>query len=91
MLQNPSMLPLSGWNRTPERHNIEPDSFYADSVVWLTDFQVVPGCTTELFCPTRAATRAEAALFIHGIATRPHTWGTDTTPFPQTISSPSTP
>ena len=63
--------------------DVEPDSFYADSVAWLTDFQVVPGCTTELFCPNRDATRAEAALFIHGVATLPHTWGTDTTPFPE--------
>ena len=71
--------------------DIEPDRYYTDSVAWLTDFQVVPGCTTDQFCPSRAATRAEAALFIHGVATRPHTWGTDTTPFPQTTSTTSTP
>ena len=55
--------------------DVEPDRFYATSIAWLTDFQVAPGCNATRFCPNRDATRAEAALFINGVAIRPHTWG----------------
>ena len=59
----------------PSHSDIAPDDFYAVSVAWLTDFNVIPGCDPNLFCPNRPATRAEAAQFIHGIAIRPHIWG----------------
>ena len=65
----------------PHYTDIEPDAFYTTSITWLTDFVVVPGCDTRLFCPNRAATRAEAALFINGVAIRPHIWGPDNTSF----------
>lgn len=61
--------------------DVEPDAFYAISVTWLTDFSVVPGCDPSRFCPDRAATRAEAALFINGVAVRPHIWGAGNTSF----------
>ena len=55
------------------------------NIAWLTDFVVVPGCDLRQFCPNRAATRAEAALFINGVALRPHIWGPNNTNFtPQT-------
>ena len=56
-------------------NDVASDDFFATAVSWLTDFQVVPGCETGLFCPNRNATRAEAALFINGVAIRPHLWG----------------
>ena len=65
----------------PSHTDIETDDFYAVSVAWLTDFAVVPGCGPRLFCPTRDATRAEAAVFINGVATRPHIWGQRNTSF----------
>ena len=61
--------------------DVEPDGFYTDGIAWLTDFEVVSGCGPGLYCPNRDATRAEAALFIHGVATRPHIWGPGSTPF----------
>ncbi len=65
----------------PHYTDVEPDSYYAASISWLTDFNVVPGCGPRLFCPNRAATRAEAALFINGVAIRPHIWGEGNTSF----------
>ena len=65
----------------PHYTDVEPDSYYATSISWLTDFDVVPGCGRRLFCPNRAATRAEAALFINGVAIRPHIWGEGNTSF----------
>jgi kexin len=67
--------------------DVQPDAFYNDAVTWLTDFGVVPGCGPELFCPDRPATRAEAALFINGVAIRPHIWGQGNTAFIPTPSS----
>ena len=67
--------------KTPSYDDIEPDDYYAVSVAWLNAFQVVPGCEPNLFCPNRNATRAEAALFINGIAIRLHTWGPGNTSF----------
>ena len=61
--------------------DVEPDAFYTTGIGWLTDFVVVPGCDIRLFCPNRAATRAEAALFINGVALRPHIWGEGNTRF----------
>ena len=61
--------------------DVEPNSFYATGVAWLTDFQVIPGCGSNQFCPNRPATRAEAALFINGVAIRPHLWGEGNTSF----------
>ena len=65
----------------PPYTDVEPNRFYLPSITWLTDFQVVPGCGPTLFCPDRDATRAEAALFINGIAIRPHIWGEGNTSF----------
>ena len=65
----------------PPYTDVEPDKFYTPSITWLTDFQVVPGCGPQLFCPNRNATRAEAALFINGVAIRPHIWGPGNTSF----------
>ena len=61
--------------------DIDPSAYYAAGVAWLTDFAVVPGCESNLFCPSHNATRAEAALFIHGVAIRPHMWGAANTDF----------
>ncbi len=61
--------------------DVQPEDFYSDGVVWLTDFLVVPGCHHTRFCPNRDATRAEAALFINGVAIRPHIWGEGNTSF----------
>ena len=61
--------------------DVQPDRYYAESITWLTDFQIVSGCGPTLFCPNRDATRAEAAHFINGVAIRPHTWGPDNTNF----------
>lgn len=61
--------------------DVESGSYYESGVAWLTDFQVVPGCGSQLFCPDRNATRAEAALFINGVAIRPHLWGPGNTSF----------
>jgi hypothetical protein len=55
--------------------DVTPDDYYSEAVIWLTDFGVAPGCNPTRFCPHRDATRAEAALFIHGVAIRPHIWG----------------
>ena len=65
----------------PRYTDVEPDRYYAPGIAWLTDFEVVPGCGPDLFCPDRAATRGEAALFINGVAIRPHTWGQGNTSF----------
>ena len=67
--------------KVPSHTDIVLDEYYAVSVSWLTDFQVVPGCGPTLFCPNRKATRAEAALFINGVAIRPHIWGEGNTSF----------
>ena len=61
--------------------DVQPDRFYAESISWLIDFQVVNGCDTKEFCPDRPATRGEAAQFINGVAIRPHIWGTGNTSF----------
>ncbi len=67
----------------PSRYtDVQPDDYFSDAVAWLTDFQVVPGCHTTRFCPEQNASRAEAALFIYGVAIRPHTWGEDNTNLP---------
>ena len=60
--------------KVPSHTDIQLDDYYAVSVAWLTDFGVVPGCGAGVFCPDRDATRAEAAVFINGIAIRPHIW-----------------
>ena len=65
----------------PSFTDVGPDRFYAPSIAWLTDFRVVPGCGLNIFCPDRPATRAEAALFINGVAIRPHIWGPGNTSF----------
>ena len=67
--------------------DVEPEDFYAAGITWLTDFNVVPGCGLKVFCPDRPATRAEAALFINGVAIRPHIWGQDNTAFTPTPNS----
>ena len=61
--------------------DVEPDAYYATSVGWLTNFLVVPGCDLKLWCPNRAATRAEADLFINEVAIRPHILGEGNTGF----------
>ncbi len=66
----------------PHYLDVETDAFYTTGISWLTDFSVAPGCDLRLFCPNRAATRAEAAQFINGVAIRPHTWGEGNTRFP---------
>ena len=65
----------------PPYPDVEAGKFYVPGIAWLTDFQVVPGCEPGLFCPDRDATRAEAALFIHEVAIRPHIWGPGNTAF----------
>ena len=65
----------------PPYTDVAPDAFYAASITWLTDFQAVPGCGPNLFCPNRNATRSEAALFINAVAIRPHIWGEGNTSF----------
>ena len=62
-------------------HDVASDRFYAAGIAWLTDFEVVPGCESNLFCPNRNATRAEAAVFINGVAIRPQLWGPGNTGF----------
>ena len=66
---------------TSRYEDVQPDDYYATGVAWLTDFQVVSGCSSTLFCPDRPATRAEAAVFINGVAIRPHIWGEGNTSF----------
>jgi len=65
----------------PHFTDVPADAFYTAAVIWLNDFAVVPGCDLRLWCPNRAATRAEAALFINGVAIRPHLWGEGNTSF----------
>ena len=65
----------------PPYTDVEPDRFYTPSIAWLTDFQAVPECGPQSFCPNRNATRAEAALFINGVAIRLHIWGKGNTSF----------
>ena len=65
----------------PPYTDVEPDRYYAPGISWLTDFEVARGCGPGLFCPDRAATRAEAAVFINGVAIRPHIWGLGNTSF----------
>ena len=59
----------------PPYTDVQADSFYLPGIAWLSDFQVVVGCGSGQFCPDRHATWAEAALFINGVAIRPHIWG----------------
>ena len=67
--------------------DVEADAFYTPGIAWLTDFLVVSGCDVNRFCPNQAATRAEAATFINGVAIRPHIWGQgNTNLLPQTQS-----
>ena len=54
---------------------IDPGDFYAPGVAWPAGFGVVPGCGPGLFRSDRNATRAGAALFIDGVAIRPHIRG----------------
>ena len=68
-------------SQPPHYTDVEADAFYTTSIGWLTDFVVVPGCDLRLFCPNRDATRAEAAIFINGVAIRPHIWGEGNTRF----------
>ena len=65
----------------PGYGDVDPDRFYAGGVAWLTDFEAVGGCAPGLFCPDRPATRAEAAVFINGVAIRPQMWGEGNTSF----------
>ena len=44
-------------------------------VAWPAGFGVVPGCGPGLFRTDRNATRTGAALFIDGVAIRPHIRG----------------
>ncbi len=67
--------------------DVQPDDFHATAITWLTDYNVVPGCAPKQFCPDRPATRAEAALFINGVAIRPHIWGQHNTAFTPTPNS----
>ena len=57
------------------------ESAAAVSVAWRNDFGVAPACGPSLFCPNRDAPRAEAAVFINGVAIRPHIWGEGNTSF----------
>ena len=66
---------------TPPYTDVAPERFYTPAIAWLTDFQVVPGCEPQLFCPHRPATRAEGALFISGVAIRLDIWGPGNTAF----------
>ena len=66
---------------TPIHTDVQPTSYYATGISWLTDFGAVPGCAPNQFCPNRNATRAEAAVFINAVAIRPHIWGEGNTSF----------
>lgn len=62
-------------------NDVTLDQYYGKGVAWLSDFGVASGCAPGLFCPDRPATRAEGAVFIHGVAIRPHMWGEGNTSF----------
>ena len=62
--------------------DVAPDSDHVNSVAWIHEFEIATGCDTDLFCPDRNATRAEAAAFINGVAARPSAWGLGTNCFP---------
>ncbi len=64
--------------------DVAPDSDYANSVAWIHDLEIATECDTDLFCPDRNATRAEAAAFINGVAARPRAWGPGNNSFPPT-------
>ena len=64
--------------------DVAPDSDHANSVAWIHDLEIATGCDTDLFCPDRNATRAEAAAFINGVAARPRAWGPGNSSFPPT-------
>ena len=64
--------------------DVAPGSEHADSVAWIHDLEIATGCDTDLFCPDRNATRAEAAAFISGVAVRPQVWGPGNNSFPAT-------
>ena len=64
--------------------DVAPDSDYANSVAWIHDLEIAAGCDTDLFCPDRNATRAEAAALMNGVAARPRAWGPGNNSFPPT-------
>ncbi len=61
--------------------DVEADSSHATGVAWISHFQITSGCNTDMFCPHRSATRAEAATFIYAVAVRSNSWGPGNTSF----------
>ena len=57
--------------------DVDPSSYYAAAVAWMTTHDITTGCADDSFCPHKPATRAHAATFIYRIATRPDSWGTN--------------
>ena len=60
-------------------NDVDPDSYYAAPVGWMTAHQITVGCTETEFCPHRTATRAHAAAFLYRVAQRPDSWGAAST------------
>ena len=56
---------------------MDPSSYYAAAVAWMNTHAITTGCADDSFCPHRPATRAHTATFLHRIATRPDSWGTN--------------
>ena len=69
----------TGASHAPRRSfaDVNPSSYYAPAVAWMNTHAITTGCADDSFCPHRLATRAHAATFIHRIATRPDSWGTN--------------
>ena len=57
--------------------DVDPSSYYAAAVAWMNTHAITTGCADDSFCPHRPATRAHTATFLHRIATRPDSWGTN--------------
>ena len=45
--------------------DVAPDAYYFTAVEWLAARRITRGCTADLFCPSRSATRAHVAVFIY--------------------------
>ena len=45
--------------------DVDDDAYYALPVAWMTLHKITTGCSADIFCPQRPATRADAATFIY--------------------------
>ncbi len=71
----------ASFDSPPSVVDVNPDSVHAPGIAWLYRNGIVVGCREDMFCPTRATIRAEAAAFIHAVAERRSSWGTGAEPF----------